>query len=69
MSATVAPSLKVGLLLPTYEGMVDGETPHWADLLALARHAEAVGFDSLWVVDHLVIPVGHFVPGAQPMGA
>lgn len=62
-------SLKVGLLLPTYEGMVGGETPRWSDMLAIARHAEAVGFDSLWVVDHLTIPVDQSVPGAEPMGA
>ncbi len=69
MSATGPRSLKVGLLLPTYEGMLKGETPHWTDLVAIAGQAEAVGFDSLWVVDHLVIPVDLFVPGAQPMGA
>jgi probable F420-dependent oxidoreductase len=66
---TSAPSLKVGLLLPTYEGMVDGETPRWSDMLAIAQRAEAVGFDSVWVVDHLTIPVDQTVPGAEPMGA
>lgn len=65
----VAPPLQVGLLLPTYEGMVDGETPRWSDMLAIARRAEAVGFDSLWVVDHLTIPVDQSRPGADPMGA
>lgn len=66
---TWTPSIKVGLLLPTYEGMLQGETPSWSDMLAIARRAEAVGFDSLWVVDHLTIPVGQSVPGADPMGA
>lgn len=64
-----ASSLKVGLLLPTYEGMVGGKTPRWSEMLAIARHAEAAGFDSLWVVDHLSIPVDQTVPGAEPMGA
>jgi alkanesulfonate monooxygenase SsuD/methylene tetrahydromethanopterin reductase-like flavin-dependent oxidoreductase (luciferase family) len=49
--AAVRP-LKVGLHLPHWEGGIDGVTPRWADLLALARQAEAVGFDSLWVADH-----------------
>ncbi|MDQ4099628.1 MAG: LLM class flavin-dependent oxidoreductase [Chloroflexota bacterium] len=66
---TSTPSPKVGLLLPTYEGMVDGETPRWSDMLAISRRAEALGFDSLWVVDHLTIPVDQTVPGAEPMGA
>jgi alkanesulfonate monooxygenase SsuD/methylene tetrahydromethanopterin reductase-like flavin-dependent oxidoreductase (luciferase family) len=44
--------LKVGLHLPHWEGGIEGVTPRWADLLALARQAEAVGFDSLWVADH-----------------
>ena len=44
--------LKIGLHLPHWEGGIDGVTPRWTDLLALARQAEAVGFDSLWVADH-----------------
>ena len=47
--------LKVGLLLPHLEGSLDGATPRWADMLALARRAEAVGFDSLWLIDHLLV--------------
>jgi alkanesulfonate monooxygenase SsuD/methylene tetrahydromethanopterin reductase-like flavin-dependent oxidoreductase (luciferase family) len=48
--------LKVGINLPTVEGsMVAGKTASWADLLAFAQRAEALGFDSLWVPDHLLI--------------
>jgi alkanesulfonate monooxygenase SsuD/methylene tetrahydromethanopterin reductase-like flavin-dependent oxidoreductase (luciferase family) len=61
-------TLKVDLLLPTYEGMLDGRTPRWDDIQAIALRAEALGFDGLWVVDHLVIPVDREVPGADPMG-
>jgi len=50
-------TLKVDLLLPTYEGMLNGGTPRWADVVSIAKRAEALGFDGLWVVDHLVIPV------------
>ncbi len=45
-------ALKVGVLLPTIEGGMARETPRWADLLAMARRAEALGLDSLWIVDH-----------------
>jgi alkanesulfonate monooxygenase SsuD/methylene tetrahydromethanopterin reductase-like flavin-dependent oxidoreductase (luciferase family) len=51
----MARPLKVGLLLPLVEGGMDGATPSWSDLRAMAERAEAVGFDSLWVVDHLLI--------------
>lgn len=67
--ASVAAALKVGLALPIYEGMFGGRTARWADLLAPARQAEAAGFDSVWLFDHLLIPVDRYVPGAAPMGA
>jgi alkanesulfonate monooxygenase SsuD/methylene tetrahydromethanopterin reductase-like flavin-dependent oxidoreductase (luciferase family) len=47
--------LKVGLNLPTVEGTLAGKTASWADLLAFAQRAEALGFDSLWVPDHLLL--------------
>ena len=43
---------KIGVLLPTIEGGMARETPRWSDLAAMARRAEAIGFDSLWIVDH-----------------
>jgi alkanesulfonate monooxygenase SsuD/methylene tetrahydromethanopterin reductase-like flavin-dependent oxidoreductase (luciferase family) len=45
------PSL--GLNLPYVEGSMDGATPRWADLRAMATEAEAIGFDALWVSDHV----------------
>jgi alkanesulfonate monooxygenase SsuD/methylene tetrahydromethanopterin reductase-like flavin-dependent oxidoreductase (luciferase family) len=45
---------RVGLMLPVSEGQMDGGTARWADLLAMAQTAEAVGFDSLWLADHLI---------------
>ncbi len=47
--------LKVGLNLPTTEGAIAGKTARWADLFAFAERAEALGFDSLWVPDHLLV--------------
>jgi probable F420-dependent oxidoreductase len=32
---------------------MDGVTPRWADLLAMASEAERIGFDALWVSDHV----------------
>jgi alkanesulfonate monooxygenase SsuD/methylene tetrahydromethanopterin reductase-like flavin-dependent oxidoreductase (luciferase family) len=46
--------LKVGIVLPYFEGGMGGATPRWADILALARRAEELGFDSAWVPDHLL---------------
>jgi probable F420-dependent oxidoreductase len=41
--------LKVGVQLPEIEREV-----RWPEMLAMARRAEDVGFDSLWVGDHLL---------------
>lgn len=43
--------LPVGVALPNYGPLAGAEA-----LSRLARHAEALGFDSLWVADHLVMP-------------
>lgn len=48
-------SLKVGLIVPIFEGGFAGETARWTDLMAFARLAEDAGFDSLWVPDHLLL--------------
>jgi alkanesulfonate monooxygenase SsuD/methylene tetrahydromethanopterin reductase-like flavin-dependent oxidoreductase (luciferase family) len=49
---------KVGVLLPEGEGSMDTETPRWSDILAMAQAAEDVGFDSIWLTDHLVFEDG-----------
>lgn len=41
--------LKIGVQLPEVEREV-----RWPEYLAVARRAEAVGFDSLWLGDHLL---------------
>ncbi len=45
--------LKVGLRLPTSEKDSD-PVARWSDILDMARVAEDVGFDSLWIVDHFL---------------
>ena len=44
---------QLGLNLPYAEGALDGRTPRWTDIVAMARAAEDVGFDAVWVSDHL----------------
>jgi alkanesulfonate monooxygenase SsuD/methylene tetrahydromethanopterin reductase-like flavin-dependent oxidoreductase (luciferase family) len=51
--------LKVGLHLPETERIAP-----WCDLAAMCRLAEEVGFDSIWVPDHLV----YHAPGQEPKG-
>jgi alkanesulfonate monooxygenase SsuD/methylene tetrahydromethanopterin reductase-like flavin-dependent oxidoreductase (luciferase family) len=57
--------LKVGLFLPFAEGMMDGDTPRWDDLKGMAQCAEAVGFDSLWLGDHLLFRFAEAIPWAN----
>lgn len=61
---TPLPRLKIGMYVPFSERQMDGETPRWADILAMAQRAEAVGFDSLWVPDHLI----QYYDGVEPRG-
>src|SRR5262249_23453755 len=65
MNQTTARALKVGLMLPTNEGWMAGGMARWGDLKTMARHAEAVGFDSLWLADHLLFEFGE--PGVGGM--
>ena len=50
--------LKVGYWLPETEFRRGPEVARWTELRALAKRAEAVGFDSLWVDDRLLYPSG-----------
>ena len=45
--------MRVGVALPNYGPLASPET-----LVRLARHAEDAGFDSVWLSDHLVAPLG-----------
>ena len=47
--------LKLGLHLPNADGMTPGATARWAEIVAIGRRAEELGFDSLWVMDHLLL--------------
>ena len=59
LPASTMRSPKIGLMLPTGERMLGGGTACWDDLAALARRAEDLGFDSLWLVDHVLYEYGN----------
>jgi alkanesulfonate monooxygenase SsuD/methylene tetrahydromethanopterin reductase-like flavin-dependent oxidoreductase (luciferase family) len=46
--------LKVGLVLPLYEDPETGRPHRWDELRTMARLAEAIGFDTVWVPDELL---------------
>jgi alkanesulfonate monooxygenase SsuD/methylene tetrahydromethanopterin reductase-like flavin-dependent oxidoreductase (luciferase family) len=50
--------IKIGIVLDTFEGVDDGGqvTPamRWHELRALAQRVETLGFDSVWIPDHLL---------------
>lgn len=46
--------VKLGIVLDIEEGSLQGRTPTFRDIQAMAQAAEQVGFDSLWVADHLI---------------
>ena len=56
--------MELGLNLPYVEGSMDGRTPRWSDIRAMAQTAEAIGFEALWVSDH----VGFGDPGGRVAG-
>jgi probable F420-dependent oxidoreductase len=68
MTQHTARPLKVGLFFPTEERW--GNAARWSDLKMIAQHAEAVGFDSLWLSDHLLYDFGtkSDLSGAPPWG-
>jgi probable F420-dependent oxidoreductase len=53
--------MRLGLALPQYDFSVAGESPlSWARVVEWARAAEAAGFDSLWLSDHLFLDVAKY---------
>ncbi len=48
--------MKFGIVLPTFCGGVRGdEVPDTGELVKFAQKAEELGFDSLWVIEHLLV--------------
>ncbi len=46
--------MKIGVVLSTAEGALQGKTPTFQQLREMAQAAERVGLDSLWLCDHLI---------------
>src|SRR5262244_1450003 len=46
--------LKVGVFLPFAEYVMGGETPRWTDLVTMTQRAEELGYDSVWLGEHLL---------------
>jgi alkanesulfonate monooxygenase SsuD/methylene tetrahydromethanopterin reductase-like flavin-dependent oxidoreductase (luciferase family) len=67
VSETQQRSFGVGLLIMPTEDPASGTVPRWTEILAMARRAEELGFDTVWIPDHLIIDIPR--PGAQPEGA
>lgn len=53
--------MRIGLALPQYDYSVPGENPlRWDTVVAFARHAEDLGFDSLWLSDHVFLDLAKY---------
>jgi probable F420-dependent oxidoreductase len=70
-SSTRPGALELGLFLPLMENWFgDRWLPRWPELMDLARTAEAIGFDTLLVPDHLVFGQSPYwgIPEGEPRG-
>lgn len=62
--------MRVGLALPQYDYSVPGESPlRWETVLRYATRAEELGFDSLWLSDHLFLDIAKYGGSPEPRGA
>jgi alkanesulfonate monooxygenase SsuD/methylene tetrahydromethanopterin reductase-like flavin-dependent oxidoreductase (luciferase family) len=52
--AAGARAMKIGLFVSHVEEPWNGRNLRWQDIAAVATTAEAVGFDSFWLPDHLI---------------
>jgi alkanesulfonate monooxygenase SsuD/methylene tetrahydromethanopterin reductase-like flavin-dependent oxidoreductase (luciferase family) len=62
--------MRIGLALPQYDYSVPGEDPlTFATLVAHAVRAEELGYDSLWLSDHLFLGIAKYGGREEPYGA
>ena len=59
--------MDVGLALPQYDFSIPGESPlRWTTLVGWAERAEALGFGSVWLSDHLFLDSSRYgAPGGD----
>ena len=59
--------MRIGLALPQYDYSLAGESPlSWESVLTYAATADASGFDSLWLSDHLFLDIGKYGGSSEP---
>jgi alkanesulfonate monooxygenase SsuD/methylene tetrahydromethanopterin reductase-like flavin-dependent oxidoreductase (luciferase family) len=62
--------VRIGLALPQYDYSLAGESPlSWESVLEHAATADASGFDSIWLSDHLFFDIGKYGGSSDPRGA
>ncbi len=62
--------MRIGFALPHYDYSVPGASPLPYDtLLAYAKHADACGYDSLWMSDHLFLDLAKYGGPAARSGS
>ncbi len=62
--------MRFGLALPQYDYSIVDERPlSWATVRDVAQRAEALGFDSAWVSDHLFLDIAKYGGSTQPEAA
>jgi probable F420-dependent oxidoreductase len=62
--------MRIGLALPHYDfSQPDGSPVTWDRLAGVARRAEALGFDSVWISDHFFLSLTRYGGSDQPYGS
>jgi probable F420-dependent oxidoreductase len=61
--------MRLGLALPHYDTSLSGAPVSWEGVRRVARAAEASGWDSVWVSDHLFLDWGKYGGPPDPQGA
>jgi probable F420-dependent oxidoreductase len=62
--------VRFGLALPHYDFSTTGEgSVSWERVSQAASHAEALGFDSVWVSDHFFLSLGRYGGPTGPQGS
>ena len=52
--------MKIGIVLLTWNGAMEGETPTTRDVVELAKQSEDIGLDSVWITDHFYFDYADF---------
>lgn len=61
--------MRFGLALPHYDTSFAGKPVSWEGVRRTAERAEAAGFDSVWVSDHLFLDWGKYGGSSDTQGA